>query len=257
MRVRVVSPSPDLAPFVRRIEIVEASEAATRVLFPEPGLLLGIRFAGKAVLQGDGGARELPRSTVTGMRGTVRRMHTAAEGGIVVVKFRPEGAAALFEPPLHESYGAILPLADWFRASEVGILEERLAEAPDHSARITVVEAFLRERLRDHRADPLIGAAVEKIHRAPGEIRIARLADELGLSVDALEKRFRRAVGCSPKQFASILRMRKVVRGLRSGMSLTELALEAGYYDQSHFIRHFRAMAGMSPRRFLSNESFC
>jgi hypothetical protein len=44
------------------------------------------------------------------------------------------------------------------------------------------------------------------IEAEQGAIRIAPLARELGLSQDALEKRLRRAVGASPKQFASSCR---------------------------------------------------
>jgi AraC-like DNA-binding protein len=37
--------------------------------------------------------------------------------------------------------------------------------------------------------------------------------------------------------------------------SLTELALNTGYYDQPHFIHEFNSFAGVAPRRFLKESN--
>lgn len=258
MRVTAFSPSASLAPFVRTFEIVEAPEPSIRSLLPEPGLILATRFSGRATLLQDGRPeRVLPQASVTGVRSTVRRMHTSAGGGIVVVKFHPGGAAPFFETPLDELFGEIRPLTDWIPSREVDRLESRLGEAGDHAARIAIVEAFLLARRRDRYVDDLVQAALREIQSAPETIRIRSLAETLGVSLDALEKRFRRAVGCTPKQLASILRLRGAVGRHRPGMNLAKLSLEAGFYDQAHFIRHFRSMAGVPPGRFFESEAFC
>ena len=85
----------------------------------------------------------------------------------------------------------------------------------------------------------------------------AEALDDLDLAQDSLEKRFRRAVGATPKQLATLLRLRGALRGYAPGASLTELALAAGYYDQSHFIRNVRAATGDAPRRFLGRDDVC
>lgn len=41
------------------------------------------------------------------------------------------------------------------------------------------------------------------------------------------------------------------------GASLTRLSAEAGYFDQSHFIREFRAVTGEAPGRFFGNGDHC
>lgn len=259
MRVTTFAPSSSLATYVRRFEIVEASEAATRTLLPESGIVLGIRYAGRAALvQEERPDEVLPQSTVTGMRTKVRRLRTSAGGGIVVVKFHPAGAAAFFGTPLHEIFGTMRPLTDWVVARDVERLEVRLAEAEDHPTRIALVEAFLLERVpRSPRTDPFVQAALAAIAETPEAIRVRALAQELGLSVDAFEKRFRRVVGCTPKQYASILRLRSAVARHRPDVRLTQLSHDAGFYDQAHFIQHFRAMAGISPGRFFAQERYC
>jgi len=83
------------------------------------------------------------------------------------------------------------------------------------------------------------------------------LARDLGVSQEVLEKRFRRRVGATPKQFASILRFRRAIAVHRPGRDLGSLALEAGYYDQAHFNRQFRFVTGSAPGALLTSEEYC
>ena len=99
--------------------------------------------------------------------------------------------------------------------------------------------------------------SVATIRARPAAVRVGVLARDLGISRDRLEKRFRCAVGCSPKQLASILRLHAAVGTYAPGVNLTQLALGAGYADQAHFNREFRAVTGDSPRRFLGASAYC
>jgi transcriptional regulator GlxA family with amidase domain len=70
------------------------------------------------------------------------------------------------------------------------------------------------------------------------------------MSQDAFEKRFRKSVGVSPKQFSYIVRMKAVVNGSRL-KSLSAIALEAGYFDQPHFNKDFKLFTGQAPGDFF------
>jgi methylphosphotriester-DNA--protein-cysteine methyltransferase len=72
-----------------------------------------------------------------------------------------------------------------------------------------------------------------------------------------LEKRFRRAVGASPKQFASIVRLRGAIKQYRPGVSLTRLSADAGYYDHAHMARDFRSAIGKTPQDFFRTDDHC
>jgi AraC-like DNA-binding protein len=58
----------------------------------------------------------------------------------------------------------------------------------------------------------------------------------------------------SPKEFARVARFRHALRIAREGNRLSWAAIAAatGYYDQAHLIEEFRAIAGVTPRVFLS-----
>ena len=61
----------------------------------------------------------------------------------------------------------------------------------------------------------------------------------------------------SQKQLASILRLRRAIEAYRPGQSLTRVSADAGYCDQSHFIREFRSVTGAAPRQFFLAGDYC
>ena len=104
------------------------------------------------------------------------------------------------------------------------------------------------------RPDDFVSAAVSRIEDARGVVRIDRLARWVGLSQSALERRFRRVTGTSPKKFASIVRLRHVVHLRAKGADFTSIAIAAGYCDQSHFIKDFKQITGFAPESFFQRK---
>jgi AraC-like DNA-binding protein len=256
VRLVVQSPSPSLSRFVRSISIVETLDEATRTLLPDTGMTLGLRYGGAAV-ELSRSDRHLPDASFSGLRRRARVMRTARGGGVVIARFREAGAAAFFAEPLYELFDTTLDLQDVMPASELERIRQQLAEAGDDAARIALVDAFLVQRRRRHRPDQLVESAVEALRRSHGALRIEALANELGLSRDRLEKRFRAAVGTTPKHHATILRLHRAIDLHRAGRALSDAAVEAGYFDQAHLTHDFAAFVGASPRRFFQSTEHC
>ncbi len=262
MQVTEHAPSPRLARFVAKLVILETKEEVSRVPLGDPAVSLGLRYAGAASLVSDDGRplTRLPSATVTGLLPSARRIRTEAGSGMVLAQFHPAGAAALMRVPLDELLGATVALEDVFDRAAVAEAAERVACARSPAQRLAAFEAFLLRRLRPdaHRAiDPVAAAAVNALTAHRGDVRIAELSRRLGISQDPLEKRFRRAVGTSPKHLASLLRLRHTIELGKRGARWTEAAHRAGYFDQSHFIREFRAYAGDTPSRFFRSAPHC
>lgn len=250
--MRIVAPSAALAPFVRELMIVEVGDEVTRLRLPEPGPVLGLRYRGAASLLDDGGgATPLPDASLTGPGLTARRMRTSAGGGVVLARFRPGGAAQFFREPLHELRDTTIALGDLVPRADLDRAHARVHEATTDAARATALESLLLARLRDEPPDAVVAAAVHAIAMSRGGMAIRDLARQLAISQDPLEKRFRRAVGMSPKQFARLVRLRAAIEGYRPGVPLGRLAIESGFYDQAHFSRELRALSGQPPGRFL------
>ena len=85
----------------------------------------------------------------------------------------------------------------------------------------------------------------ERFRRPPGLAELGQLAD---VSPSRLARAFRQRFGCSVGAFARRLRVAHARAAvLRTRRELAEIALEAGYADQSHMIREFRRHLGCTP----------
>jgi AraC-like DNA-binding protein len=250
MQVSVFAPSARLAPFVDRYRITELDAPVTRSLLPELGLALAVHFGGASSLVAPDRTTRLGSVVIAGLQPTVRRMQSCSNTRIAIINFRPGAASAFFAVPLHELHGQTLSF------DNSGPLDERLEAAADHATRIAVLEQFLLSHLHAE-LDPVAMSAVRAIETARGSIRIDRLAKSLGISQDPLEKRFRRAVGATPKQLASLVRIRHAIELGKRGTRWSQVALQSGYYDQSHFIHEFRSVTGETPTQFLRARSTC
>jgi AraC-like DNA-binding protein len=83
-------------------------------------------------------------------------------------------------------------------------------------------------------------------------ISSAELEQVTGLDRYALARAFRAAFGSSPHRYLVARRVARAQRLLAAGAGLAEAAAGAGFADQSHFTRHFKAHLGLTPGRYIS-----
>lgn len=104
--------------------------------------------------------------------------------------------------------------------------------------------------------DPIVEHAARRL--AAADLRIGALETETAMSSRALEMRFRRSLGMSPKRFARIRRIRRLITALARAPHRRQVdcALEAGFFDQSHLVREFRAVTGLAPCAFFRAQAF-
>lgn len=82
-------------------------------------------------------------------------------------------------------------------------------------------------------------------------LRIEDIAKQAGLSVYQFEQRVQKLFQMSPLQLLHKLRLDEATRLLQeTELSLSDIALETGWCDQSAFTRHFSRYSGMSPGKF-------
>ena len=170
----------------------------------------------------------------------------------VGVRFRPAKAMAFLALPASEITDLRVSLGDmWPDAEQV---RDALATTRNALARVRALERILLARLTPEAlgAHRDVDEAVRRIIESGGSLGITRLAPSLGVTRQHLARRFARLVGVSPKTFARVVRLNRVVERVRvvprgESVNWSALALEVGYYDQAHLVDEFREMTGLTP----------
>jgi AraC-like DNA-binding protein len=138
---------------------------------------------------------------------------------------------------------------------EADRLSDALQAAPDFAACIALAETFVARRLDRIPAWSVVDAAaitMRETGRADGQaIRRAT-----GLSVRQFERRFASSVGMPAATYLRICRFHQALerKEQRPGLDWTTIAADLGYFDQSHFARDCKALAGEPASHFLERS---
>jgi len=250
------APAPDLAPWVSRLYVSSVALPDTHVLscglFCE-GSVLRIQFDGDWLAQSADGPVMRGRDVIL-FGAQTRRMPITVRGGFtsVGVAFRPGAVRALGGRDEPENADRLNDPV------QIGIDREGWLDMLPHDAgpdawcrRMEDALRALIARCGAPAPDP-ISALFEHVSYANPSIPVAQLADDHGIEIRRLERVVRRDFGMTPKQVlrrARALDMASHLRGVADHDEAEALMLR--YYDQSHLIRDFTALIGMSPRQFV------
>jgi len=186
---------------------------------------------------------------IVGTMTHARNFEIAARVPQVGVRFRPGMALGFVRAPGIETTDQLVPLAKTWGAKGRE-LEARMNDAEPGEQRIALLEA----QLVDASSPGVVQKVAAYIVDNHGQVRVDDLAFDAGMSARQLRRLFMEQLGLSPKHFCRVIRFRHSLvrmRG-RSRGDLTQVALEAGYYDQAHFINEFREFSGYSPGEFAA-----
>jgi AraC-like DNA-binding protein len=251
MKSETYIPSDALKPYIKSFIIQETDKEQIYKVLPDTGIVIGFQYKGRLSYLENKNETPLSVSGVTGLLDSYRIFKNSPDIGTILVLFKEAGATPFFKQPLHELFRESLSLDNFMLRSELLLLEEQLCEADSGKKRIDLVEQFLISRMTATDPDKLVLTALSLIHKSKGNIRIRELMEQLHISQSPLEKRFRQAVGTSPKKFASIVRLKNTIQQYNKNNSLTDLSYEAGFYDQAHFIKEFKTFTGERPEDYF------
>ncbi|MGZ5026649.1 MAG: helix-turn-helix transcriptional regulator, partial [Methylobacter sp.] len=136
---------------------------------------------------------------------------------------------------------------DIFPRYAIEKIEDQLSYKRTAQERVHYVENFLLTLLNRDNEDLLIQKACMELSRSNGNYPVRMLARDLGLAERTLERRFLAHVGATPKRYARVVRLRNAIFQRQTLPTWADVAQAAGYYDQSHMIRDFQELYGVSP----------
>ncbi|MFZ5890563.1 MAG: DUF6597 domain-containing transcriptional factor [Myxococcota bacterium] len=256
-------------------EVVPAGHEIVERVLPDGAVRLIVNL-GDAPGVDEGGGRQL-EVIGANVEPALIRLRGRVEG--LSVTLRAGAARAVLGMPAGEISGQAISIESvWGSAGRE--LGERLLGAGDDSARVVLLDGWLRERLRRGAA---LGAksglsagvsasasalrAVQLISAGEGQRSLREVAESVGVGERRLQQLFHAEVGLSPRAVSRLARLQACLRALRrvrpllagvdagagdrDGPRWAELALERGFYDQSHLVNEFRAFSGLTPTEFF------
>ena len=204
----------------------------------------------------DDAERRCIRSSGSVLGGPMLRseiIDTAEQVRVMGVVFKPGGAHALTGEDAAALSGHDINLFDLFGYAATQ-LREQLLELTDATARLRLLEQWLRSRWCRPALNADVSYALTQLARAPQVQRIAQLARDAGMSERRFGLLFKRQIGMNPKQYARLLRFRTVVEQVHSQPTVnwSHVAADGGYCDQAHLSHEFRRFAGITPAAFMA-----
>jgi AraC-like DNA-binding protein len=185
-----------------------------------------------------------------------RRFSIKQNFGIFGVYLYPFAVTQLFSLPGTDTRNQMIDLRSLL-GTEANALEEKVMLAMNNTIRLKIVSEFLeRKLLKVKKQPPGVFEAITHIIKANGIVSVEELAKQSFRSTRQFERTFKQFSGFNPKLFSRIIRFQAALGNYSNkDKSLTEIAYECGYYDQSHFIQDFKEFSGHNPKEYFSGKT--
>jgi AraC-like DNA-binding protein len=257
MTYYTIAPSSPLAAYVRFFWVLEGNEpychrsmadGCAEMVFHYKGLFDEVTIPSR-----------VERSFASGLHGPAknfRRFSIDESFGIFGVYLYPFAIPQLFSMPASELSDQSPDLPTVLGKDGVE-LEERIMSAGTNSQRVAIMTSFLEKKLLAGNNGPTaFCSAISNIIQSGGAMSVKELANRSFLSIRQFERKFITYSGFSPKLYSRIIRFQNATQqyGI-SQKSLTDIAYECGYYDQSHFIHDFKQFSGYHPKQYFSGNA--
>jgi AraC-like DNA-binding protein len=255
-------PKPPLSKFVDSFWLYEGpgAEHQTERILPTGTLELAINLRQNELRFYDperpGNRSRLSGAVVSGAHGRGFAPESVVDVIIIGVHFKPGGAFPFLGLPAGVLADTHVDLETLWGPS-AGRLRERLSEARSSAERFQLLQEALLSRLchgvEQHYA---VSAALEMFGKNQAGPRVREAAKYLGLSQRRFIQVFKAEVGMTPKLFSRIQRFQQTRTFIQQNPppNWTSLALDRGYFDQSHFIREFLEFSGLSPTDYINRH---
>ncbi len=254
-------PSKDLASFVKffwTLEVFPEESAERQRIVPDGCIEL-------AFVLGDDIKRYTsendyiiqPRAMVLGQTLTPFYIQPTGYVYTFAASFFPYGFSNFVSRPIKSLINKETSIYELFEHNEAKQLEGDIIKALSTSERINILEAFLFSKISDQRTiENIVKTTVEILFSNNGSISINEITNSDRSKKRQLERQFLDVIGISPKQLSKVIRLQAALKLLiNREESLTHIAYEGNYYDQSHFIKDFKEFTGVRPSDFFGEKS--
>jgi AraC-like DNA-binding protein len=201
-----------------------------------------------------------PRGEVIGAMSKVGPASLGERSEMVGAYFRAAQAPLFTQVPARELTDRIVDLRDLPRTAYTGLAIE-LSETSGEESRLNLLESTLlkhMERRPGQAAAVNVPGLARRILSRGGRLTVQILANAVGVSRQHLARLFRESVGVTPKLYNRLARFQAALAyaGCGNKVDWAQVAIEMGYFDQSHMIGEFREFSSLTPEALALQRYF-
>ncbi|TDS13118.1 helix-turn-helix domain-containing protein [Sphingobacterium paludis] len=217
---------------------------------------LAFQYIPGMVVTENGQRNKLFVSGIQSQTNAFYQLSSSQKVGVFGIYFQPYAISLLFNIPAYVMTNQNIEITE-ILGTEGVFLEEQILHCKSTRERIDVITRFIEHRI--HNLSPNFKDTINTIRYLimnDGNAKMQELLNSQFLSQRQFERNFKMLTGFSPKYFSRIVRFEKSITTAYNSqqLSLTELALHSGYFDQAHMIRDYRAFTGKNPSAYLSED---
>ncbi|MEQ9593329.1 MAG: helix-turn-helix domain-containing protein [Cyclobacteriaceae bacterium] len=173
---------------------------------------------------------------------------------LLSIRFKPYGLYRLTRVPLNETINQSICPSDIF-GREVEHLIEKLFSSGSLTLQAQWIEDFFSDRLISigTTKDLVFEQAIRQIFLTKGDIRVNEIAENLGVSVKTVERKFLTNLGVLPKKYCRIIRLFEALRIPAEGeaFDLMDRAYNHKFFDYMHFVKEVKTFTGLQPTEYF------
>lgn len=254
--LKIYNPSPALADYICYFWSLDTlSSPYTELVYPTGNIQLIFHYRDPFIDKNSSGYEiNQPKFSVCGQKRSFSNVTAPRNCGMIAAVLKTETASALLGLPLHEITDSIISLTDIHGRWKNHACE--FADSKDDIARIKLIENFLIRNMNTKSLyhSYFIRACVAEIRSSRGLDMPFKSMEKFNLSERSLQRLFKEHVGLPPKKFSEIVKFENSIALFNRGKTMTDICYEAGYYDQSHFIKSFKQFTGLTPTEYSTLE---
>src|SRR5690606_37971493 len=172
------------------------------------------------------------------------------------IVFNPLGINFFIDKPLSEILTSDFDFFPHF-GEEFREVLTRVFDEKDLQNKVTLLDTFFEKRFVEF-DEPILKKSIKEIISTNGAIKVAELSEEVNTNRKTLLRLFKKHTNMSVEEYRKMVMFRQAFNYFHQSKektNLTDVALFSMYYDQAHFIKHFKSITKETPTTLLSKIS--
>lgn len=170
------------------------------------------------------------------------------------ITFKPTALTHLFQISMGALTDKVVDLSELHH--NISGITSCIGRSKKFSDRIKAAENYLLPFITNAPQEHVVDKSLAMQREQNGLLSILPMCSSLGITDRHLQRLYRQYVGLTPKYYSRIIRFSTIFAQIKEGkISWADVIHASGYYDQSHFIRDFKAFTGEDPSGFQFQEA--